>query len=248
MASPTTAKSGRRSSRGPFRRGRRHGGCPGGFVAGAGAPVAFIVTVLGAGSLQPGFSQVRSFVSELGVPGTSAATVVNPAFVIVGLLLAWFALALHGSALRDPDGPSAVFGGRVALLFGVVGCAMVCMAVWTCSIGCPIALVDAAATPSDALHNAAAIAAIVSLGTAALTVGAELPATAPGVPSWYRRYSTVSGALVGALSALFLAAVLAADRPAIGLSERALLAAGLLWVEVTALVAGRLTARGVSDR
>jgi hypothetical membrane protein len=213
----------------------------GGLVAGALAPILFVVTVLGAGGLQPGFSQVRSFVSELGVTGSATAVLVNPAFVVTGLLLGWFALALHASAGRDRHGPVAVFGGRVARLFGAVGLGFVVMAAWTCSVGCPIAIVDSAATPSDALHNAAAIAAIASLSTAALTVGAELSPGAPGVPSWYRRYSTFSGSALGALSALFFVAVLVANRPAIGISERALLLAGLAWVEVTAVVARRVS-------
>jgi len=229
--------------------GTRSGFVRGGLVAGMLAPLLFGVTVVGGGWLRPGFDQATTFVSELGETGSPTAWIVNPSFVLVGLLTSWFALALQANAVAGGrTGVSAAFGGTVARLFGVVGAAFVLMAVWTCSSGCPIAVIDREAAPTDALHNAAAIAAIASLCSAALLVATGLPACAT-VPGWYRRYCTVSGAGVAVLSAVFLLCVLAAANVAIGISERALLLTGLAWIEVTAIVVTRWAApeRGAPD-
>jgi len=239
----------------PFvrRRPPRRGGAyaPGGLVAGVLAPWLFVVAVavVASGCRRPGFSQLTTFVSELGEAGSPTAGIVNPAFVVVGVLLMWFALALNSGAVVALGGRGApgdrcsaaeVFGGRVARRFGVVGAGFVVMALWTCSTGCPIAVVNGGATPSDALHNAAAIGALMSLASAALMVGAELSRDQRGVPGFYAAASTRAGALMGGLCATFFLSVLVANRTAIGVSERLLLLAGLAWVEVTAIVARRI--------
>jgi energy-converting hydrogenase Eha subunit G len=102
-----------------------------------------------------------------------------------------------------------------------------------CSPGCPIAVVNAGATPPDAVHNAAAIAAIAGVGFAALELGTS---SWFRTPRWYRACSTAAGVGIAVTSMLFLLAVVSANPLSIGTSERAMVLIGLVWVETTAWI------------
>jgi len=193
-------------------------------VAGIAAPVVFVLAVLFGGAGMAGFSQTSSFISELGETGASTAPFVNTAFTVVGVLMFVFAV---GVGLSVPG------MSKVGALLLVPAASFVAMAVWPCSSGCPIAIVNVNATANDALHNAAAIAGLVSIALAALMLG-ELAPDGFGSKG-FASFSGAAGATVGVLSAVFGMAVLSGSGIAIGLSERVLVLAALVWVEVTAV-------------
>jgi hypothetical membrane protein len=204
--------------------------------AGAGilAPVVFVLAIAVGGVGAAGFSQWTSFISELGQTGAPTATFVNTAFVIVGALLLVFAVGV-GVGVGSPG------TGRVAALLVVPGVAFVIMAISPCSPGCPIALVNLSATMSDAVHNAAATAGLIAIALAALLLGERAP-DGFGADG-YASFSGAAGATIGTLSAAFGLAVLSGSRPAIALSERVLVLAALVWIEVTALALARWNGR-----
>jgi hypothetical membrane protein len=205
-------------------------------AAGAGvvAPIVFVLAIAVGGAGASGFSQWTSFISELGQTGAPTATFVNTAFVIVGALLLVFAAGV-GLGIGAPG------SGRVAALLVVPGVAFVVMAISPCSAGCPIALVNLSATTSDAVHNAAATAGLVAIALAALLLGERAP-DGFGADG-YASFSGAAGAAIGTLSAAFGLAVLSGSRPAIAVSERVLVLAALVWIEVTALALARWNGR-----
>jgi hypothetical membrane protein len=181
-------------------------------------PLVFVAAVVAAGAVTPGYDQATRFLSELGETGAATAPWVNAALVAVGVCLLGFAWSI---------------GGRAGALLAVAALGFAFMAGSPCSPGCPIAVVNAKATASDALHNAAAIAAIAGIGFAALELGTS---SWFRTPRWYRAYSTASGIGIALTSTLFLLAVIAANPLSIGVAERAMVVIGLLWVETTAWI------------
>lgn len=212
-------------------RTRRVAAIVGGGAAVLAAPI-FLATVATGGLRQPGFDQWSSFVSELGASGSPAALLTNIGFAAVGVCLAAFAV---GMLVALPD--QRAIGG----LLVVPAVAFVILAASPCSAGCPIALVDAAATPADAVHNAAATAGLVALALAGLQMADWAPAGFG--PGWYPTFSAVAGALVGLSGALFGLAVLAHQDTAIAVSERIMLAAAMAWNTVTGWLLARYGVR-----
>lgn len=188
--------------------------------AGLAAPIIFVAAIIIGGALRPGYGQATDFLSELGESGSSTAAGVNLSFALAGGCLVLFAIAV---------------GRRAGLMIAAAGLGFLVMATSPCSQGCPIALVDPAATPADAIHNLAAIVAIAGIGCAAL----ELAVTAPNASRRYRSYSTASGLGIAVTSMVFLVAVITEVPAFIGISERVMVAIGLAWLATTAWLAGR---------
>ena len=130
--------------------------------------------------------------SELGQTGGAAAGLYNTASYAAAGLLALFAVGLWASAAATR------MAGALML---VPAAAFVTMASSPCSAGCPIVLVDAAATTSDAVHNAAAIAALVAMSTAAWIMADRVPPARAGAR--YRQASRWAGTGVAISSAVF---------------------------------------------
>jgi len=185
------------------------------------APV-FLGAVATGGWRAPGFDQWSSFVSELGATGSPGAVATNAAFAIVGACLLVFAAGLGVSlpGLRT-----------IGALLVVPGAAFVVLALSPCSAGCPIALVDAGATPADAVHNAAATAGLLALSLAAMLMADRAPVGFG--PAWFRPFSAIAGATVGLAGALFGLAVLVRWPGGIALFERLMLVAAMAWNTVT---------------
>jgi len=105
------------------------------------APVLDVVVIAVLGELQPGYSHVRQFISELGEPGRPFAAVANVWFVLVSALFAGFTLALLQGipASRASTIGSVCFGVWTAT--GIIG------GFFPCDAGC------AGATWPGFIHN-----------------------------------------------------------------------------------------------
>jgi hypothetical membrane protein len=187
------------------------------------APAPFVVATVVASAWTPGHSHRTDFVSELGQVGAPFAWVLALGQLASGGALVG-AVALGRRHL--PGGPV------VALVLAVVAAALSVAAAAPCSPRCPIVLLDAGATPSDAVHNAAA-----SLALVAVVAGAAWSARGPA--SGWTRFSAATTLAVAGLSGLFFLVVAARARAVLGVTERALFAViaawvtGLAWAPVT---------------
>ena len=205
----------------------------GGGAAVLAAPI-FLATVVTGGWRQPGFDQWSTFVSELGATGSPAAALTNVGFTAVGVCLGVFAV---GMLLALPAHRT------IGALLLVPAMTFVVLATSPCSTGCPIALVDAGATPADAIHNAAATAGLIALALAAMTFAEQVPAGFG--PAWYPRFSAAAGIAIAVTGALFGAAVLARLDLGIAVAERAMLISAMAWNTVTGAL---LLVRGSRSR
>jgi hypothetical protein len=98
------------------------------------APLVFILAVLAAGAMQPGYDQLKNFVSELGATGAPAAAIINfGGFLVYGMLMMAFAWAVHRGMRADDGG---WLGPTVLALYGL---AYVGVALAPCDPGCQAA-------------------------------------------------------------------------------------------------------------
>jgi hypothetical membrane protein len=191
------------------------------LLGGIAGPIVFACVVVAVAALTPGYSHVASFVSELGATGSPHAALMNYlGFIPTGLLLGALGVAL-GRAL-----PADRFRGVVSLLVTVFGLGLAACGLATCDEGCPYE----GGSTRNLIHNAVAIAALLSATGAAGIVGVRYARR----PEWrsLSRYSLVTS-VVAALCLLVIGSLLE-SRLQIGLWQRLLLTTLLLWCAVVA--------------
>jgi len=89
-------------------------------ICGVIAPVLFLTLLIVAGSLRPGYDQLRNYISPLGVGPNAAIQNVN--FIVVGVLMIGFVLGLHrsvGGGRGSKTGPALLGAG--AMGFSALG-------------------------------------------------------------------------------------------------------------------------------
>lgn len=186
------------------------------------APTLRLGFILVLGTLHPGYSQLRDFISELGADQAPFAALMNLAGTgLVGVLLAAFSVPLYNA--HKP--------GRLALggagLLALSGLAFIAVGLFPCDPGCSLA------TPSGTmrLHLFAGMVAMGTQTAAPLAFGMRF-LTKTGD----RRHAAVSLVLgFVALSALFVLFGLRSVVPFPGLAQKVYQVAADLWVFMSAL-------------
>lgn len=199
-------------------------------LGGALGPLVFAAAVLVAAALRPDYSHVDNFISELGAHGTTHAALMNYAgFVPGGLMLAAFGVALAGALPRRSSTLAA------AALVTLFGCGVAASGFISCDAGCP----QAAGSIENAIHNAIAPVAFLSLIAGTATLGLCFR----GLPDW--RALSLYSLLTSAFALGFLAALAGSldTRELTGLWQRILLAVLFLWCAVIGVHAFQLARR-----
>lgn len=191
-----------------------------GLLCGLSGPALWALAIVVCGSLRPGFSHYRQYISELGERGSSTEILMRwGGFVPSGLMYIAFAGAMY--ALFRPIPLARI----AALLVGINGLARIGAGLFACEPGCeaPMAL-------AQRLHSASATAGFLAMIAAVILWSfpfRRLPET---------RGLAVYSLLSGLLGLLFLGLMVGSEatRAGTGLYER--LASGVLslWVFVVA--------------
>jgi uncharacterized protein DUF998 len=99
-------------------------------VCGLAAPLVYVAAAMAAGLKYPGYDHLRNFISELGASGSPSAAIMNFGFLLYGILVAAFALAIHRGIRPDVGG---WLGPAVLACYGL---AYVGVALAPCDPGC----------------------------------------------------------------------------------------------------------------
>ena len=185
-------------------------------AASAGALAAAVIVI---GSLTPGYSQISDPVSRLASPGEPRALAARVAFAGYGLLV-----AAGAGPLRRYAGLHGHWLARCLTLYGAA-CVLAGVA--------PKDRPGAAPTPVSLVHVAAAVLA------GALVLGAMTLVSRYGPTRITRRVAAIMALLTGLAAGVF---ALTWGTHVYGVSERALLGAGMGWISAlatTALVKAR---------
>lgn len=175
------------------------------------------VPPLAFGAIEPGYSSVRDYISELGASGATNAGAVNVTFVLAGALVAATCAALRRAL---PAGPAAVGGLTLVSLIGV---SWLVAGVVPCDAGCP-----AEGSTNQAIHNTVGLVGYLGGASGLLWLGATLRRSGA---LWHAAVTTACG--VAALVALV--AMATPDLSDVrGLSQRAGEAAVFGWLLLTA--------------
>ena len=186
-------------------------------TCGMAAPVLFAITVLAVGVSTDGYSSVTQLISELGIPGTPYAFVMNGiGLFTTGILISVFAYAVFAIFSR---GLKPAVGSILVL---VAGLSFVAMGIFHCDQGCiPI-------TPGGSLHLVSGMIALVAGLGAALILSLVMIREREWNGYW--QYSLATGVLLLVILPLFL---LHPDKA--GLFQRILVGLIFLWMEVLAI-------------
>lgn len=194
---------------------------------GVAGPLVFAVAVIAAGALRPGYSHLDQFMSELGETGGRGAWVMNAGFVVTGLLIAAFGVALADVA------PRTRLGIAGAVLVAAFGLGTTAAGLFSCDPGCPDRHVSWHAT----LHH------LVSLvGFLAAIAGAAVWAARFRQLGAWRAWWPHSAATSGVALVLLGAVIGRGHGPLAGLWQRVFIATLFLWCAAVALHAWRVTA------
>jgi hypothetical protein len=189
------------------------------------AAVAWALVVpIAAGGVEPGYSHVEDYISELGAEGAANAALVSWAgFAPIGLLVLGFA------ALAAPHFPGRRARVWVAAGLVAVGAGYLGAAAFPCDAGCP-----SDGSPSQAIHNAFGFLEYAGAGGGLLLLGLALRRE----PRWrgVALASTLAAVVVlGGLVGM-LAPALVSQR---GLVQRVAEAAIFGWIALVSVVVWR---------
>jgi hypothetical membrane protein len=184
------------------------------------APILFVIIILVAGLLRPGYSQIAQTMSELGQVGTPNALLQDANFAIFGLLVFLFAVGLHRGINQGRGSKLA----PAALLVAAV-------TIFLQGTAFPLPLTYQS-NPIGAIgHSAAGITEFIALIFAILVFSRRLKRES----QWqgYAFYSLATGVVLIVLF-LFVNSQ-SISGPWFGLFQRLLFVPYLLWVEVIAI-------------
>jgi len=189
--------------------------------SGLAAALAALLVPLAAGYLEPGYSHVSQFISELGAHGARHGALVSLAgFGAIGVLV----LVFLGASGRSLPRSGATLAGLVC--FGAVGAAYLAAAVFRCDAGCP-----ASGSMSQSVHNLFGLLEYVGAFAGLLLLGWGL-----------RGWRTVAAASVVAavfVLAGFLGMASAELEAYRGISQRIAEAAIFLWIGYVSVALSR---------
>lgn len=196
--------------------------------SGVAGPVLRLGLILILGTLQPGYSQVHGFISQLGAQGAPFAALMN----YVGISLVGALLAVFSAALYHATKPGAFVLAGAALL-ALSGLTFIAVGLLPCDPGCSLA----APSLRMRLHVLTGLIAMATQTLAPLAFGLGVFGRAGS-----RRYAAIS-LVCGAIALVALASMLAAgfQSPVAGLLEKTEQVATDLWVLVSAAHVLRLS-------
>lgn len=125
------------------------------------APLLRLGLILVLGSLHPGYSQPRDFISELGAQGAPFALAMNAGISLGGLLVTLFSVALYRACNSSP----LALGG--AALLALSGLAFIAVGLFPCDPGCSLR----APSPVMRVHLLAGMIAMTTQSAAPLALG-----------------------------------------------------------------------------
>lgn len=185
--------------------------------SGAAAPVLYVMTVLVAGIVMPGYDQIADPISALTAAGRSQIKLIEAAFGFYNLLLMAFAAA--GLASADRNWHPVFITLMVTAATGLL--------MWPFRMDLPGAAVSACGLVHIALAAVASVSTLVAVGLS--------------IRQWQRlgnramtRFSTWC-VLVIAVSGLATAIATGLGWPVVGLLERVTIGGFQLWLGITAL-------------
>jgi len=184
------------------------------------APLFFMIMVIIESLLRPGFSQIYSTISELGLGHLAILQIIN--FIIFGLLLISFTIGFS-KYLKTRSG-KAVIVLLIAFSLGVIFAGVAFLFQWNT----PYSTVILA-------HSVASIIAFYAIFIAQLLTWQALKGGNQNIWKNYRRYSLISG-LITVIVLFYIP-----FSPYQGLWERVFVAVWLVWIEVTAIKLYTLT-------
>jgi hypothetical protein len=208
-------------------------------IGGAIVPILDIAVITVLGELQPNYSHVRQFISELGETGRPFAAVANLWFVLVSTMFGGFAIALlKGTPLSRASTIGALFFGAWTAT-GIIG------GFFPCDSGC------AGDTLPGAIHVILGEIGAICL----LPVPALIWLGVRGDPRWMRYYwFTLAVQGLALASFLLLGAVYFGISPldrlleaAIGLIQRFSLGVYYAWTAVIGLKIARTNIERAND-
>lgn len=183
-------------------------------LCGITAPILFTIMVIIESLLRPGFSQIYSTVSELGLGHLAILQIIN--FIIFGLLLISFTIGFS-KYLKTRSG-KAVVVLLIAFSLGVIFAGVSFLFQWNY----PYSTVILA-------HSVASIIGFYAIFIAQLLTWQALKGSNPNIWRNYRIYSLISGFVT--LIVLFYIPFTLYQ----GLFERVFIAVWMIWIEVTAI-------------
>lgn len=192
-------------------------------ACGMAAPLTFFGTVMILGFLRPDYSHITQLMSELGVPGSPYAIVMDlTGLALTGVLIILFTPAIHAALGKQR-------GGTVGtILVAVVGLAFMGMAFLPCDAGCvPV-------TSAGQLHLLLGMAGILITAVSAFLLAYAMKQS--GDWNGYWQYSIATGVAV-----LLLVPVFPSFSAVQGLTQRVISGIVFLWTEVVAIRLYRLS-------
>lgn len=184
------------------------------------APILFTIMVIIESFLRPGFSQIYSTVSELGLGHLAILQIIN--FIIFGLLLIGFTIGFS-KYLKTRSG-KAVAVLLIAFSLGVLFAGVAFLFQWNSPYNTVILA-----------HSVASIIAFYAIFIAQILTWQALKGSNQDIWKNYRIYSLISGFVT--LIVLFYIPF----SPYQGLFERVFIAVWMIWIEVTAVKLYTLT-------
>ncbi len=183
------------------------------------APIFFAVMVIIEGFLEPGYSQVSQYISDLGAYALygSYAILQNLNFWIFGILVVVFSFGLKRSLPGTRATNLLVLFGIMVFLGGVFP--------------------DSPSPFPGYIHDTAAVAGFISIVLCQFVVWRRLRHNTPEeekVWGGYRSYSLASG-LLSLVLFIYSSFILPFDSPITGLVQRVFVAVPFLWIEVMAI-------------
>lgn len=180
------------------------------------APILFLLLVIVASLIRPGYSQTFNFISDLGVG--PYALIQNINFVIFGLLSMGLAFGLRGG-LPAPQGRALKAGVWFVIIYG---------------LGVLFAGVFPENYLSQGPHNLVSSTAFISIIAAQLLIWQGLRNEDSTVWGGYRTYSLISG-LLSIILVILLKVAISYYPDYQGLAQRAFLTVPWIWIGITGL-------------
>jgi hypothetical membrane protein len=198
------------------------------LLAGAVGPLLFWLVVIVDGFTKPGYDARRDFISELALGDHGWVQSAN--FIVVGLLIIAFAAGLRR---LFPAGRASSFGPPLIAIFGL---GLFASGIFRTDPGNYPVRSDTVTT-TGSIHLVAFLVILGSIIPACFVFARRFRIE----PDWraYGRYSFINGFVIPGMLVLFM---LAPDQVT-GLTQRALVAAIFLWIELIALRTLALTPR-----
>jgi len=198
------------------------------LLCGALSSLVYVANVVVGGLLTPGYSHVRNAVSELTQAGAPHAVVLGALYVVSGLLLAAFGVAVSLESYRTSR--RVVTGGALISLFAVLAALL--------GTVFPQDPIGAPSTLPGTMHLVLVGVSVPLIVSAILLIGFGLDRT---VPRWrrFRHYSVVTVLLMLAGGVLTPISI-AGDVELLGVAERITQLAYLTWFTLFSIQAYRL--------